>query len=65
MHKAFDGVEVETGPDPQWTVIWLHGLGADRLRELYPRFDDFARVRGEADPQRLFGNDYLTRVLGD
>ena len=22
-------VEQETGPDPQWAVIWLHGLGAD------------------------------------
>ena len=22
-------VEEETGPDPQWSVLWLHGLGAD------------------------------------
>ena len=22
-------LERETGPSPQWTVIWLHGLGAD------------------------------------
>ncbi len=22
-------LEHETGPDPQWTVLWLHGLGAD------------------------------------
>jgi phospholipase/carboxylesterase len=22
-------IEHETGPDPQWTVLWLHGLGAD------------------------------------
>ena len=22
-------VEIETGPNPQVTVIWLHGLGAD------------------------------------
>jgi phospholipase/carboxylesterase len=29
MQKAFDGVEVETGPNPEWAVIWLHGLGAD------------------------------------
>jgi phospholipase/carboxylesterase len=29
MTTSFDGVEVETGPQPQWTVIWLHGLGAD------------------------------------
>ncbi|KAF1712650.1 carboxylesterase [Pseudoxanthomonas kalamensis DSM 18571] len=24
-----DAVELQTGPDPQWTVLWLHGLGAD------------------------------------
>jgi phospholipase/carboxylesterase len=29
MTTSFDGVEVETGPQPQWSVIWLHGLGAD------------------------------------
>lgn len=22
-------VELDTGPDPRWTVLWLHGLGAD------------------------------------
>jgi phospholipase/carboxylesterase len=22
-------VELETAPDPRWTVLWLHGLGAD------------------------------------
>lgn len=26
---SFDGVEVESGPGPTGTVIWLHGLGAD------------------------------------
>ncbi|MEE7567759.1 carboxylesterase, partial [Xanthomonas sp. Kuri4-3] len=24
-----DVIERETGPAPQWTVLWLHGLGAD------------------------------------
>ncbi len=24
-----DTVEHETAPDPQWAVLWLHGLGAD------------------------------------
>ena len=24
-----DAVEHETGPAPEWTVLWLHGLGAD------------------------------------
>jgi phospholipase/carboxylesterase len=22
-------VETETGPDPRWSIVWLHGLGAD------------------------------------
>jgi phospholipase/carboxylesterase len=29
MQKPLDGVEVETGANPRWSVIWLHGLGAD------------------------------------
>ncbi|TKS53024.1 alpha/beta hydrolase [Luteimonas yindakuii] len=24
-----DALERETAPDPQWSIIWLHGLGAD------------------------------------
>lgn len=32
-HTAFTSdtppIEIETGPNPQWSVIWMHGLGAD------------------------------------
>jgi L-gulono-1,4-lactone dehydrogenase len=34
------------------------------LRATYPRFDDFLAVRDKLDPNRTFGNDYLTQVLG-
>ncbi len=27
--KALETVTVETGPDPKFTIIWMHGLGAD------------------------------------
>jgi len=27
--KALETVTVETGPDPSFTLIWMHGLGAD------------------------------------
>ena len=27
--KLLDSVEIETGPQPRSTVIWMHGLGAD------------------------------------
>jgi len=29
MTALLDTVEHETGPRPQWSVLWLHGLGAD------------------------------------
>jgi len=27
--ELLSAIEMETGPDPTWSVIWLHGLGAD------------------------------------
>jgi len=29
MSTLLETIERNTGPDPQWSVIWLHGLGAD------------------------------------
>jgi phospholipase/carboxylesterase len=29
MDTPLQTVEHETGPDPRWSVLWLHGLGAD------------------------------------
>ena len=31
---------------------------------VYPRFGEFTALRDRLDPERLFGNDYLRRVLG-
>ena len=28
-NTLLDSIEIETGPEPQYAVIWLHGLGAD------------------------------------
>lgn len=47
---------------PHWGK--LHDLGADELRGLYPRFDDFVALRDRLDPDRVFTNAYLDRVLG-
>ena len=59
----FESIVAEAGGRPHWGK--LHSLDAARLRPLYPRFDDFRRVRAEADPEGRFGNAYLTRVFGD
>jgi FAD/FMN-containing dehydrogenase len=47
---------------PHWGK--LNTVDAAYLRERYARFDDFVAIRDEADPDRLFSNPYLDRVLG-
>jgi FAD/FMN-containing dehydrogenase len=47
---------------PHWGK--LHFLTAADLRDRYPRFDDFVRLRDELDPEGRFTNGYLDRVLG-
>ena len=59
----FESIVAEVACRPHWGK--LHSLDAERLRPLYPRFDEFRRVRAEVDPEARFGNSYLTRVFGD
>lgn len=47
---------------PHWGK--LHSRTADDLRPAYPHFDDFVAVRDRLDPDRVFTNPYLDRVLG-
>jgi FAD/FMN-containing dehydrogenase len=47
---------------PHWGK--LHSRAAADLRPAFPRFDDFVAARDRLDPDRVFANDYLERVLG-
>ena len=47
---------------PHWGK--LHTLGAADLAPVYPRFADFLALRDRLDPDGLFTNGYLDRVLG-
>ena len=58
----FESVVAGVAGRPHWGK--LHSLDAARLAPLYPRFDDFRRVRAQVDPEDRFGNPYLSRVLG-
>jgi L-gulonolactone oxidase len=60
--EAFESIAAAVGGRPHWGK--MHGLDASALRERYPRFDDFRRLRSEIDPTGLFRNAYLDRVLG-
>ncbi|MEU1627933.1 D-arabinono-1,4-lactone oxidase [Streptomyces sp. NPDC020096] len=48
---------------PHWGK--LHTRDAEYFSQVYPRFGEFTALRDRLDPQRLFANDYLRRVLGD
>ena len=50
------------GYRPHWGK--LHSLDAELLRTRYPRFDEFVRLRNRMDPDGVFANSYLDKVLG-
>ncbi|NBH10698.1 D-arabinono-1,4-lactone oxidase [Amycolatopsis sp. SID8362] len=60
--SAFEKIAGAVGGRPHWGK--MHDLDAGVLRTRYPHFDDFLRVRKETDPNRVFTNTYLDRVLG-
>ena len=49
------------GGRPHWGK--MHTLAAAELKEIYPRWNDFIALREQLDPQGLFLNDYLERLL--
>lgn len=59
---GFAAIASSVGGRPHWGK--MHSLDATALRERYPRFDDFRRVRSEVDPNGTFANEYLNRVIG-
>ncbi|WP_028635810.1 D-arabinono-1,4-lactone oxidase [Nocardioides sp. URHA0032] len=48
---------------PHWGKV--HDRTAADLAPAYPRFADFLALRDRLDPDRVFANPYLRRVLGD
>lgn len=51
------------GGRPHWGKV--HTRDAGYFAEVYPRFGEFTALRDRLDPDQVFGNDYLRRVLGD
>lgn len=61
--RAVEDIMGAVGGRPHWGK--LHGLRAATLRARYPCFDEFVALRDELDPDRVFANRYLDRVLGE
>ncbi|MFC9226701.1 D-arabinono-1,4-lactone oxidase [Streptomyces hygroscopicus] len=66
-HRAYftaaEQIMIAHGGRPHWGK--LHSRDAAYLAGVYPRFGEFTALRDRLDPDRLFANDYLRRVLGD
>jgi FAD-linked oxidoreductase len=60
--REVEQVLVDFGGRPHWGKMHTRDLG--HLSSVYPRFGEFLAVRDELDPDRLFANPYLERVLG-
>jgi FAD-linked oxidoreductase len=66
-HRAYFGLmePILRGHDgrPHWGKV--HTRSAADLAPAYPRFEEFLAMRDRLDPQRVFANGYLRRVLGE
>ncbi|MFG2645592.1 D-arabinono-1,4-lactone oxidase [Streptomyces sp. NPDC048370] len=66
-HRAYftavERIMTAHGGRPHWGKV--HTRDAAYFSEVYPRFAEFTELRDRLDPDRLFANDYLRRVLGD
>lgn len=61
--RAMEAVMRAHDGRPHWGK--LHTRTAADLAPAYPRFGDFLALRDRLDPDRVFANAYLRRVLGD
>lgn len=59
---AVERIMTAVGGRPHWGKV--HTRDSEYFRTVYPRFEEFTALRDRLDPGRLFGNDYLRRVLG-
>ena len=66
VRRAVRGIEevlAPLGARPHWGKVFE--MDARTLAEACPRLADFAELRDRVDPQRVFGNAFVDRVLGE
>jgi xylitol oxidase len=59
---AIEEALLPLGARPHWGKCFV--AGSDAIAPLYPRMGDFRALRDRVDPERVFGNAWLDRVIG-
>ena len=60
--EGVEDIAYALGARPHWGKDF-HAT-PEYLRDVYPRWDDFAALREDLDPDRVLTNDFVRRVLG-
>jgi FAD/FMN-containing dehydrogenase len=60
---GFEKICARYGGRPHWGKDF--SLTAGELAPLYPRWEDFFKLRNRLDPERRWANPWLNRVLGE
>jgi L-gulono-1,4-lactone dehydrogenase len=60
--RDVEAIMTSVGGRPHWGK--MHTRNAEYLSQAYPKHGDVVALRDELDPERRFGNAYLTQVLG-
>ncbi len=59
--QTIEPVFVEYGGRPHWGK--KHTLQSNIIRSMYPRWDDFHKIRENMDPEGIFLNDHLKKQI--
>jgi xylitol oxidase len=60
--RDIEAALVPLGARPHWGKVFEMDAGA--LADAFPHLRDFAALRERVDPERVFGNAFLDRILG-
>ena len=67
MHEYFlsvcESLLSQFSARPHWGK-YSCGLGQSQVERIYPKLEDFARIRSEMDPKDIFVNKPLARLFG-
>jgi xylitol oxidase len=60
--RRIEEVLMPLGARPHWGKVFE--MDAGELADAFPRLADFRALRDRVDPERVFGNAFVDRVLG-
>ncbi|KAK4525760.1 hypothetical protein GAYE_SCF16G3669 [Galdieria yellowstonensis] len=59
--RQFEQIMQSLDGRPHWAKP--HGCNSTQLQKMYPRFSEFKQIRENLDPEHIFSNQYIDRIL--